>query len=206
MTLKLVRAENSAKLPNKPPRRQKVTGRKHVTPEEFEKIRRAARESRNGTRDALLVTLIYRHGLRISEAASLPWDDVQLGRSGSIYIRRKKRSHSGTHNLDTDELRMLRDVQRQQERSGKPSRFVFTSERGTPMTIRTVRHAITTAARAAGVPVTNPHALRHGTGYRLVAKGTDLRRVQQFLGHADIKSTVIYTALDPSAVAGLERD
>ncbi len=65
---------------------------------------------------------------------------------------------------------------------------------------------LTSAGRSAGVPVTNPHALRHGAGYRLTLKKTDLRRIGEFLGHKDPKSTLVYSALDPSAVAGLERD
>lgn len=201
MALRLVRAENSAKFPNNPPRKQRQPGRKHVTPEEFDAIRRAARDSRNPTRDALLITMMYRHGLRISEAVGLTWDDVQLGRAGTLYIDRRKGSQSGTHTLDADELRMLRELH-----STLPCRFVFVSERGTPLAIRSASQIITGAARAAGVPVTNPHALRHGTGYRLIRKGTDLRRVQDFLGHKDIKSTTRYTALDPDAIAGLERD
>jgi len=54
--------------------------------------------------------------------------------------------------------------------------------------------------------VTNPHALRHGCGYRLTRKKTDLRRIGEFLGHRDPKSMLIYSALDPDALAGLERD
>lgn len=207
MKLQLVRAEKTAERPNKPPRRQKVTGRKHVTPDEFRAIVKAARSnSQTPTRDALLITLIYRHGLRISEAVSVTWDDCLLGRSGTLRIHRRKGSTSGTHNLDADELRMLREVQREQERTNRLSRFVFVSKRRGPLSIRTAREIITAAARAAGVPVTNPHALRHGAGYRLINKGYDLRHVQQYLGHKDIKSTTIYTELSPDALAGMERD
>lgn len=74
------------------------------------------------------------------------------------------------------------------------------------MSVRTARHIITSAGETAGVPVTNPHALRHGTGYRLARKGTDLRRIGELLGHRDPKSTLIYSALDPGALAGLESD
>lgn len=201
--LRLVQAEKTAIAMNLPPRRQPITGRKHITPDEFETWRKAVREqSEYPDRDALLITIMYRHALRVSEAVALTWDDVQLGRIGTVSIRRKKRGRAGTHNLDGDELRLLRAVQRMRH----VSRFVFTTRRDTPMSERTARHILTTAAKAVGLPVTNPHALRHGAGYRLVRKGTDLRRVQEFMGHADIKSTTIYTALDPSAVAGLERD
>lgn len=202
--LQLVRTENTAKRSkNAPPRRKARTGRKHVTPQEFETWRKSVRErSSYPDRDALLITMMYRHGLRIGEAVRLTWDDVTLGRTGTVSIARAKKGRSGTHNLDGDELRLLRAVQRMKH----VSRFLFTTKRDTPMSERTARHILTTAAVAAGLPVTNPHALRHGTGYRLIRKGTDLRRVQEFMGHRDIKSTTVYTALDASAVAGLEKD
>lgn len=201
--LRLIQAENTAKTTNRPPRRQPISGRKHVTPDEFEIWRKAVRErSSYPDRDALLITIMYRHGLRISEAVALTWDDINLGRTGTVAIRRAKNGRHGTHNLDGDEVRMLRATQR----LAHVSRFVFTTKRDTSMSERTARHILTTAAKAAGLAVTNPHALRHGTGYRLIRKGTDLRRVQEFMGHRDIKSTTVYTALDPSALAGLERD
>jgi integrase len=201
--LTLVRAEKTAKATNRPPRRQKLEGRKHITPEEFEIWRKAVREkSSYPERDALLITICFRHGMRISEAVALEWTDVTLGRAGTVTIRRAKNGRDGTHQLDTDELRMLRAVQRLEH----TSRFIFTSRLDTPLSTRMARHILTTAAKRAGLPVTNSHALRHGTGYRLVRKGTDLRRIQEFMGHRCISSTTIYTALDPSAVAGLERD
>jgi integrase len=145
---------------------------------------------------------MYRHGLRISEAVALTWDDITFGKVCTVRIERRKGSNSGTHYLDGDEIRLLRAL----HRLDGGSRFIFTSERGGPLSVRTARHVITSAGRAAGVPVTNPHALRHGTGYRLTRKHIDLRRVGEFLGHRDPKSTLIYSALDPSALAGLERD
>ncbi len=200
--LRLVQTEKSAKL-SAPPRRKRIEGRKHVTPEEFEKIRAAARKrGRYPVRDTLLVTMMYRHGLRISEAVSMTWDDIVFGRTCTVHITRKKGSNSGTHYLDGDEVRMLRAVRRAES----ASRFVFTTERGGPMAIRTARRVITAAAQSAGVPVTNPHSLRHGAGYRLTRRGIDLRRIGEFLGHRDPKSTLVYSALDPGALAGLERD
>jgi type 1 fimbriae regulatory protein FimB len=202
--LRLVQTEKTAKpAANKPPRRKPIAGRKHITPEEFDTWRKAVRDrSSYPDRDALLITIMFRHGLRVSEAVRLTWEDVNLSRVGTVMIRRAKHGRDGTHNLDGDELRMLRAVQRLRH----VSRFIFTTKRGSPMSERTARHILTSAAKDAGLPVTNPHALRHGTGYRLIRKGTDLRRVQEFMGHRDIKSTTIYTALDSSAVAGLERD
>jgi type 1 fimbriae regulatory protein FimB/type 1 fimbriae regulatory protein FimE len=118
-----------------------------VTPEEFEKIRTAARkQGRCPVRDALLVTMMFRHGLRISEAVALTWDDITFGKTSTVRINRKKGSNSGTHYLDGDEIRMLRAVRR--EDGG--SRFVFSSERGGPMAVRTARLVITSAGKACG--------------------------------------------------------
>lgn len=193
----------AASVNTQPPRRRHITGRKHITPEEFAAWRKAVRElSSYPDRDTLLITMMYRHGLRVSEAVSLQWADIVLERTGTVTIRRAKRGLTGTHNLDGDELRLLRAVQRLKH----ASRFVFTSRLDAPLSERMARHILTSAAKSIGLPVTNPHALRHGTGYRLVRKGTDLRRVQEFMGHRDIKSTTVYAALDASAVADLERD
>ena len=87
------------------------------------------------------------------------------------------------------------------------SPFVFTSERGTPISQRAVHHVIARAGECAGIafPV-HPHMLRHAKGYQLAQQGTDTRAIQGYLGHRDIKSTVVYTELDPTRYKGFGRD
>jgi site-specific recombinase XerD len=73
------------------------------------------------------------------------------------------------------------------------------------MTTRNFRCIIERAGQALPFPV-HPHMLRHGCGYKLINDGVDIRTVQQYLGHASINSTVIYTKLDSRRFDGMWRD
>lgn len=108
-----------------------------------------------------------------------------------------------THYLEGDELRQLRRLHRESAQA----RFVFSSERGGPLTTRTVHHIVNRAGEEAGLPFpVHPHMLRHAKGFNLAQRGVDTRAIQGFLGHRDIKSTVIYTELDPASFKRLESD
>jgi len=169
--------------------------REHLTEDEVTKLLAVLkRRNRNGHRDWLLALLIYRHGLRVSEACNLRWDDLDLTKD-TIIVRRLKGSTDSTHFLERDEVNGLKLLQRQQ---AVKSSFVFTSELGAPFTRDGVGKTIKRAGKAAGLafPV-HVHMLRHSTGYALAARGMDTRRLQHFLGHSSITNTVRYTAMSP---------
>ncbi|BAZ46374.1 integrase family protein [Chondrocystis sp. NIES-4102] len=88
-------------------------------------------------RNSILILIIYRHGLRRIEAARLRWSDVDL-KEGTIYIRRIKGSLSGRHPLQGDEIRALKKLKRDNE----PLPFVFTGNRHTPLSQRTISHIL----------------------------------------------------------------
>jgi len=117
----------------------------------------AANGGRVGERDALLIMLAYRHGLRASELIALRWDQVDL-KAGLLHVARLKHGSPSTHPLRGPELRALRAWKRKQ---GDATTYVFTSLRGGPMTRRTAHHVLAAAAKAAGIdfPV-HPHMLR----------------------------------------------
>lgn len=70
------------------------------------------------------------------------------------------------------------------------------SERKAPLIDRTVRHIVKRAEEIANLPFSiHPHMLRHSTGFYLANQGHDTRAIQAYLGHANIKNTVIYTEL-----------
>ncbi len=98
-----------------------------------------------------------------------------------------------------DELRRLRVLQRQAQ-----SPFMFESERGGPITEAGFRKQFAMWGRKAEIafPV-NPHALRHACGYYLANRRVDTRRIQDYLGHKSIQSTVRYTQLSGTAFVGL---
>jgi integrase len=178
------------RLPNAALRR-----REYLTEAEVERLMEAARRNRWGHRDATVILVSYRHGLRASELVDLRWDQVEF-RTASLLVRRAKRGTPSTHPILGDELRALRRLQREQ----KPkSAFVFTSERGSPFTTAGFARMVERAGREARLAFkAHPHMLRHACGYALANKGHDTRALQAYLGHRNIQHTVRYTELSPS--------
>jgi integrase len=100
--------------------------REYLTGKEVEKLMEAPRKSsRYGHRDATMILMAYRHGLRASEACDLQWHQVELN-AGRLHVRRSKRGMPSVHPIQGDELRALRRLQREQP----PGPHVFASERG----------------------------------------------------------------------------
>ena len=109
--------------------------REYLTEAEVERLMEAAKGNRYGHRDATMVLVAYRHGLRASELVDLRWEQVDF-RTATLHVRRVKQGTPSTHPILGDELRALRRLQREQE---PKSPFVFTSERGAPFTHGWVR-------------------------------------------------------------------
>jgi len=157
---------------------------------------------RQRLRDQVLLRLMYRHGLRASEAKHTKWMDFDLT-SGSgaktFHVRRLKGSIDSVHTLDRDEVSTLRKL-----KAGSASPFVFVSERGGPLSPDMIARIVERAAATAKLGFhVHPHMLRHATGYALANEGTDTRLIQDFLGHASIANTVRYTKLAPGRLAAV---
>jgi integrase len=101
--------------------------REHLTADEVEGLMTAAKGNRYGHRDATMVLLAYRHGLRACELVDLEWSQVDF-KAAVLHVRRAKKGTPATHPLRGDELRALRKLQRESPASS----FVFVSERGSP--------------------------------------------------------------------------
>jgi len=189
-----------------PPRRvynQERRSREHLTPSEVEALIEAAKDTgRHGHRDATLILLAYRHGLRVSELVALRWDQTDL-KQGILHVARRKNGSPATHPLRGPELRALRKVMRDYP----DTPYIFVSERRGPMTTGAVRKVIARAGELADIsfPV-HPHMLRHSTGYYLASKGHDTRAIQAYLGHRNIQHTVRYTELSPDRFKEFWRD
>jgi site-specific recombinase XerD len=171
--------------------------REHLTEAEMDKLLVALKRNRHGHRDWLIGLVIYRQGLRVSEACDLRWDDIDLPKR-TIIVRRLKGSTDSVHYMERDEVNGLELLQRQQQVEGIKGGYVFINERGQPFGRMGIGRMIERAGEAAGLsfPV-HVHMLRHSTGYALAARGMDTRRLQHFLGHASITNTVRYTAMSP---------
>lgn len=177
--------------------------REYLTPREVDQLIEAARKvGRHGHRDATMILLAYRHGLRVSELVGLTWDQIDLA-DGLIHVHRLKNGRNVTQPLSGTEIRALRRLQREQE----DSRHVFVSERKAPLTASAARKIVARAGEGAGLafPV-HPHMMRHAAGYYLANKGVDTRTIQQYLGHREIRHSVTYTELAPNRFNGLWHD
>lgn len=187
------------KVPGRP-KNADVRRREYLTPEEVNALIKAAGSAgRHCHRDKTLILMMYRHGLRVSEAIDLRWDQIQF-KPGQMHVRRLKNGKPSTHYLEGDEIRSLRRLKRKYP----DGPFVFVTERGGPLTRSTVNKLITRASKEAqlGYPA-HPHMLRHGCGYYLANKGVDTRTIQDYLGHVSITHTVRYTELSPNKFKGL---
>lgn len=178
-----------------PPRRKsnnELRTREYLTTAEIDSLRKSARSiGRHGHRDDSLILIMFRHALRVSEVIALRWEQFDL-KQGLIHIRRLKNGLPSTHPLRGIELRALRQLKRDYPESS----YVFVSERNAPLTARTVRHIISRAGELSQIGFTiHPHMLRHSTGFYLANQGHDTRAIQGYMGHANIKNTVVYTDL-----------
>jgi len=177
-----------------PVRRTNATyrNREYLTEKEVASVMAAAAlVGRHGARDAALILVAYRHGLRVSELVSLRWDQVDL-QQGLLHVTRLKHGIASVHPLRGPELRALRRLQRDYPEAA----YVFVSERKAPLTTDAIRKIVGRAGRHAGLefPI-HPHMLRHATGYKLVNDGQDTRAIQHYLGHRNIQHTTRYTEL-----------
>jgi len=177
--------------------------REHLTEAEVDRLIMATKDNRYGHRDATMILVAYRHGLRVSELVDLRWEQVDF-RTATLHVRRVKQGTPSTHPIVGDELRALRRLQREQE---PRSPFVFTSERGAPFTTAGFARMLERAGTVAKLPFkAHPHMLRHACGYALANKGHDTRALQAYLGHRNIQHTVRYTELSPTRFKNFWRE
>jgi len=176
--------------------------REYLTEKEVERLMKAATSNRYGHRDATMILLAFRHGLRASELCSLRWDQVDLVHA-RLHVARLKNGISSVHPLTGNELRALRRLQREQAKG----RYMFMSERGAPMSAVGFRRMVTRLGKAAKMPFTvHPHMLRHACGFKLANDGHDTRALQHYLGHKNIQHTVRYTELSPDRFRSFWQD
>ena len=89
-----------------------LRSREYLTVAEVEKLMKAARDGRYGHRDATLILIAFRHGLRAVEICDLEWSQVEFSRNASLHVRRVKNGTPSVHPLRGDELRALRELRR----------------------------------------------------------------------------------------------
>jgi integrase len=168
--------------------------REHLTAAEVEALMEAAKANRHGHRDATMILIAFRHGLRAAELVDLQWAQIDFT-AAVLHVRRVKKGTPATHPLRGNEMRALRKLQRESPASA----FVFVSERGSPFSPAGFAKMVERAGIEAKLEFkAHPHMLRHACGFALANAGHDTRALQAYLGHRNIQHTVRYTELAPN--------
>jgi len=151
-------------------------------------------------RNAAVLTLLYGCGLRISEALALRGRDLAGPGQESLYILGK----GGRIRL-VPLIRAVGDAvglyRRQCPYRLTPEGPLFRGARGGSLQAAIIQRAVQVLRAALGLPDTaTPHALRHSFATHLLARGGDLRAIQELLGHASLSATQIYISVDSERV------
>jgi len=182
--------------------------RKHLTLLEVDRLLAATKDNpRTGLRDRCLILLMFRHGLRVTEACAMRMDQVDL-ESRILQVQRLKGGLSTTQPLRTEEIRLLKGWMVERERwlrqwrrkeggtgAALDRQALFLSTRGTALSRKTFWALLRRYGDLAGLSLPpHPHMLRHACGFALADQGADTRLIQDYLGHRNIQHTVRYTA------------
>ena len=179
--------------------------RKHLVSAEVEKLLEAAKGSRNAPRDRCLLLLMFRHGLRVSEACGLQLSQVDI-ESRVLHVARLKQGLSTTHPLRGDEIRAIKIWLTERAKMKPETDAFFVTERRGPLSRKTAWVMIRDYGKQADLAVAaHPHMLRHACGFALADQGADTRLIQDYLGHRNIQHTVRYTATNPARFERLWR-
>jgi integrase/recombinase XerC len=145
-------------------------------------------------RDAAVMALLYGSGLRISEALSLKRKEFTEGDAITVTGKGNKTRMVPVLPQVTKSIASYLEVCPIDLPGDGP---LFIGARGGPLSARVVQLAMARLRGALGLPDTaTPHALRHSFATHLLARGGDLRAIQELLGHASLSTTQIYTAVD----------
>jgi len=179
------------------------SNRQSLTTDELLAVLKTAKE--HTTRDWALLVVIYRHGLRASEAAALTLSDIQDGQltvarvKGSLKTTQPIVKHPGQPLLD--EVKALREWLKERPQDGSDALFV--SRKGGHLTREQVYRIFRQHAEAARLPETKRfvHVLKHSLASHLIAGNANLAMVQVALGHASLSSTQAYVHVSDAQAA-----
>jgi len=143
-----------------------------------------------------ILMLIYSAGLRRSELLNLTTEDIDSGRM-VIHINGTKGKKDRISLLSNNLLQLLRQYYREY----KPKKYLFEGQTGGRYSPTSIANILKKATLKAGIRKTvTPHMLRHSFATHLLEQGTDLRYIQELLGHSSSKTTEIYTHVSKRAI------
>jgi integrase/recombinase XerD len=168
---------------------------------EYQRLLRAASHN---SRDAAMIELFLQTGMRLSELAKLQLTDIEIPRRitmdpdnmGMVRIRRKG-GKTAAIPLNYKACKAVAAYLQVRPEVGETALFI--SQFKQPMSTRAIQHRLTKYLDEAGIIGASVHTLRHTMATHHVARGTDLKTVQETLGHADLATTTIYVSLAKTA-------
>lgn len=207
LTFAAERQSSGAQLPRtRAPKRPRTLPRP-AAPDEAVNLAEDARDAASapwiGARDLAILLLLYGAGLRVAEALSLTARDLPIG----ITLRvTGKRAKTRIVPVVPAVQQAIADYVAHCPYPLDPDSPLFVGARGGPLNADIVRRVVAAARRRLGLPDTlTPHALRHSFATHLLARGADLRALQELLGHASLSSTQIYTKVDAAHLLDVYR-
>jgi integrase/recombinase XerC len=158
---------------------------------------RAGRDPWILARDAAVLALLYGSGLRISEALALKRSDIPAPGGGDVITVTGKGNKARMVPVLAKVTELAADYIALCPHQLPPDGPLFVGAKGGPLSPRIIQLAMARLRGALGLPESaTPHALRHSFATHLLARGGDLRAIQELLGHASLSTTQIYTAVD----------
>lgn len=170
-----------------------------LTREEMERILAApGGGDAQSIRDRAMLELFYSSGLRVSELAGLMLQQVDLDHGFvRVFGKGSKERIVPLGGVAAEALRTYLAAGRPHFVKKKTGSAFFLSARGVAISRKTIWVLVKKYTKAAGVTkVVKPHLLRHSFATHLLGGGADLRAIQEMLGHANISTTQIYTAVE----------
>jgi integrase/recombinase XerC len=158
-------------------------------------------------RDAAVLALLYGSGLRISEALGLKRKDVPAPGAGDVIVVTGKGNKRRMVPVLLRVLQLIADYVALCPYDLPADGPLFVGAKGGPLSPRIIQLAMQRLRGALGLPDTaTPHALRHSFATHLLARGGDLRAIQELLGHASLSTTQIYTGIDSERLIEVYRN
>ena len=146
-------------------------------------------------RDKAMVELLYSSGLRLSELCGLNMESISIKERSCRVVGKGNK----TRDLPVGEkaIQSLRDwLLVRKNISSDSNKALFLNKNGIRISTRSVQLRLERLSKKRGLPMVNPHMLRHSFASHILESSGDLRAVQEMLGHSDIGTTQIYTKLD----------
>lgn len=145
--------------------------------------------SSKNQKSRLMITLLYASGLRVSELLNLKISDLNFNEKTGL-VKQGKGRKDRMFNIPQNTIEELKGYIESKKKTNND--YLFTGKKG-KISSRNVQKIVSKAAKKAGIEKdVHPHTLRHSYATHLLENGTDIRLIQELLGHADLSTTQIY--------------